>query len=90
MGSFSVWHWLIVMVVVLLLFGGGGKIPRIMADLARGVKAFKDGIKEPEPTRTAATKPEPDAPQKIIDVTAEPVMPQPVADSVRQDEQAKG
>ena len=37
MGSFSIWHWLILLVVVLLLFGGAGKIPRLMNDMAKGV-----------------------------------------------------
>ncbi|HLI11458.1 MAG TPA: twin-arginine translocase TatA/TatE family subunit [Alphaproteobacteria bacterium] len=46
MGSFSIWHWLIVLAVVLILFGGGGKISRIMGDMAKGVKAFKKGLHE--------------------------------------------
>jgi len=46
MGSFSVWHWLIVLALVLLLFGGGGKIPKLMGDMAKGVKAFKQGLKD--------------------------------------------
>ena len=46
MGSFSIWHWLAVLVIALLLFGGGGKIPKIMGDLAKGVKAFKSGLKD--------------------------------------------
>lgn len=46
MGSLSIWHWMIVLVVVMLLFGGGGKIPRVMGDLAKGVKAFKAGMKD--------------------------------------------
>lgn len=48
MGSFSIWHWLIVLAVVLLLFGGGGKIPRLMKDLGTGVKSFKKGLKDGE------------------------------------------
>jgi sec-independent protein translocase protein TatA len=48
MGSFSIWHWLIVLAIILILFGGGGKIPRLMGDLARGVKSFKSGLKEEE------------------------------------------
>lgn len=48
MGSFSVWHWLVVLAVILLLFGGGNKISGVMADLARGVRAFKKNIAEPE------------------------------------------
>ena len=46
MGSFSIWHWLIVLALVLLLFGGGGKIPKLMGDMAKGVKAFKQGLKD--------------------------------------------
>lgn len=46
MGSFSIWHWLIVLAVVLVLFGGGGKIPRLMKDLGQGITAFRKGLKE--------------------------------------------
>jgi sec-independent protein translocase protein TatA len=46
MGTFSVWHWLIVLVVVLILFGGGGKIPKLMRDMGKGINAFKKGLKE--------------------------------------------
>lgn len=45
MGSFSIWHWLIVIVVVLLLFGGKGRISNLMGDAARGIKSFRDGLK---------------------------------------------
>ena len=48
MGSLSIWHWLVVLVVVLLLFGGAGKIPRLMGDMAKGVKAFKAGLRDEE------------------------------------------
>ena len=47
MGSFSVWHWLIVLVVVLLFFGRG-KIPELMGDFAKGIKSFKKGMAEDE------------------------------------------
>ncbi len=46
MGSFSIWHWLIVLVVVLVLFGGRGKIPSLMGDVAKGIKSFKSNIKD--------------------------------------------
>ena len=46
MGSFSIWHWMIVLAVVLLLFGGGGKIPKLMKDMGTGINAFKKGLKE--------------------------------------------
>lgn len=45
MGSFSIWHWLIVLVIVLLVFGSG-KISTMMGDVAQGIKAFKKGMKE--------------------------------------------
>ena len=47
MGSFSIWHWLIVLVVVLLLFGRG-KIPDLMGDVAKGIKNFKKGMSDEE------------------------------------------
>jgi sec-independent protein translocase protein TatA len=47
MGTFSVWHWLIVLVVVLLFFGRG-KIPELMGDFAKGIKSFKKGMSEDE------------------------------------------
>lgn len=49
MGTFSVWHWLIVLVVVLLLFGRG-KIPELMGDMAKGIKSFKRGMSDDETT----------------------------------------
>ncbi len=45
MGTFSIWHWLIVLVIVLVLFGRC-KIPSLMGDVAKGIKAFKTGMKE--------------------------------------------
>jgi sec-independent protein translocase protein TatA len=41
----SIWHWLILLVIVLLLFGAG-KVPKLMGDMAKGVKAFKEGMKD--------------------------------------------
>ncbi|PZT97982.1 twin-arginine translocase TatA/TatE family subunit [Brevundimonas sp.] len=46
MGSMSIWHWAIVIVVVALLFGGRGKLSSIMGDAAKGIRAFKDGLKD--------------------------------------------
>lgn len=45
MGSFSIWHWLIVLVVVVLIFGTK-KLKNVGADLGSAVKGFKDGIKD--------------------------------------------
>ena len=44
MGSFSIWHWLIVLAIVLLVFGTK-KLRNIGSDLGGAVKGFKDGIK---------------------------------------------
>lgn len=46
MGAMSIWHWAIVVVVVLVLFGGRGKLSGIMGDAAKGIRAFKDGLKD--------------------------------------------
>jgi sec-independent protein translocase protein TatA len=46
MGTFSIWHWLIVLAVVLVLFGGSGKISSLMGDMAKGIKSFKKGLSE--------------------------------------------
>jgi sec-independent protein translocase protein TatA len=45
MGSFSIWHWLVVLLVVLLLFGGG-KVSGLMGDFAKGIKSFKKNMAE--------------------------------------------
>jgi sec-independent protein translocase protein TatA len=43
MGSFSIWHWMVVLLVVLLLFGGG-KVSSLMGDFAKGIKSFKKNM----------------------------------------------
>jgi sec-independent protein translocase protein TatA len=47
MGSFSIWHWMVVLLVVLLLFGGG-KVSGLMGDFAKGIKSFKKNMAEPD------------------------------------------
>ncbi|MGF9695330.1 twin-arginine translocase TatA/TatE family subunit [Rhizobium sp. 0TCS1.26] len=55
MGSFSVWHWLIVLVIVLIFFGRG-KIPELMGDMAKGIKSFKRGMADDDnPDSTTTT-----------------------------------
>ena len=55
MGSFSIWHWLIVLLIVVMVFGTK-KLKNIGSDLGGAVKGFKDGIKEggQNPTDNAA------------------------------------
>lgn len=54
MGSFSIWHWLIVLLVIVLVFGTK-KLGNIGGDLGKAVKGFKDGIKgdEEKPAQVA-------------------------------------
>ncbi len=40
------WHLIIIVVVVLVVFGGGGKLSGLMGDAAKGIKAFRDGLKD--------------------------------------------
>ncbi|MES2071944.1 MAG: Sec-independent protein translocase subunit TatA [Pseudomonadota bacterium] len=59
MGSFSIWHWLIVLVIVMLVFGTK-RIGSMGSDLGKAVKGFKDGVKDDEnntlnPTEVKAT-----------------------------------
>ncbi len=61
MGSLSIWHWLLVIGVGVLLFGGKGKISSVMgdfaSDFAKGIKAFKSGMKEPEEEAASGNPP---------------------------------
>ena len=53
MGSFSIWHWLVVGILVLLLFGKG-RFSDMMGDVAKGIKSFKQGMAEDDkPADTA-------------------------------------
>ncbi len=45
MGSFSIWHWLVVLVIVMLIFGTK-KLRNVGADLGGAVRGFKDGMRE--------------------------------------------
>ena len=65
MGSFSIWHWLIVLVVIVLVFGTK-KLRNVGQYLGAAVKGFKDGVKE----GAAADKPADALANKTIDVEA--------------------
>ncbi len=57
MGSFSIWHWLIVLLIVVMVFGTK-KLKNMGSDLGGAVKGFKDGMKDgstPEGTATGPT-----------------------------------
>jgi sec-independent protein translocase protein TatA len=76
MGSFSVWHWLVVGILVLLLFGKG-RFSSMMGDVAQGIKSFKKGMAEDETPPAAPTAPKIEAapqpvtePDKAADKTA--------------------
>ena len=52
MGSFSIWHWLIVLLIVVLVFGTK-KLKNIGTDLGGAVKGFKDGVRDGGATAAA-------------------------------------
>ncbi|HEU5293822.1 MAG TPA: Sec-independent protein translocase subunit TatA [Burkholderiaceae bacterium] len=75
MGSFSIWHWLIVLVVVVLIFGTK-KLKNLGSDLGAAVKGFKDGVRdgtaasaEPAPPQQQVTNARP-ADANTVDVEA--------------------
>jgi sec-independent protein translocase protein TatA len=75
MGSFSIWHWLIVLLIIVLVFGTK-KLKNIGSDLGGAVKGFKDGIKEgsapetPAPPASQVTSAQPGSEKTTIDVEA--------------------
>ncbi len=60
MGSFSIWHWLIVGVIVMLMFGGRGRISELMGDVARGIKSFRKGLAEDDKNLETENKDQPE------------------------------
>ncbi|CAO3426386.1 twin-arginine translocase TatA/TatE family subunit [Azospirillum argentinense] len=68
MGFSSVWHWVIVLLIVLLLFGAG-KLPKVMGDLAKGIKNFKAGLKDEEEGTAAG------ADSKVLNQPVPPAQP---------------
>ena len=71
MGSFSIWHWLIVLVIVMLVFGTK-KLRNIGQDLGGAVKGFKDGMKSGEETKEQIAQSSSTA-DKTVDVQAKDV-----------------
>jgi sec-independent protein translocase protein TatA len=79
MGSFSLMHWIVVLAIILILFGAG-KLPRVMGDFAKGIKAFKAGMKEED--EAEATAPPVQVPPPAAAATT--ASPAEVADRPRQ------
>ncbi|HIU72998.1 MAG TPA: Sec-independent protein translocase subunit TatA [Candidatus Aphodousia faecipullorum] len=72
MGSFSIWHWLIVLLIVVLVFGTG-KLRTLGKDLGGGIKGFKEGLKEgQDEVQATSSKQVTDQskPSDTVDVTA--------------------
>ncbi len=65
----GIWQVILILAIVLILFGAG-KLPRVMGDLAKGIKSFRSGMKEeaeadadgPKAVKDAASSPDPAAP----------------------------
>ena len=68
MGSFSIWHWLVVGILVLLLFGKG-RFSSMMGDVAQGIKSFKKGMAEEE---TPVPAPKIEAAPTVIEAEKQP------------------
>jgi sec-independent protein translocase protein TatA len=72
MGSFSIWHWLIVLLIVVMVFGTK-KLKNMGSDLGGAVKGFKDGMKDgsaPDEKPAAAVAAQVQADKTTIDVEA--------------------
>ena len=69
MGSFSIWHWLVVLLVVVLIFGTK-KLGNMGSDLGKAVKGFKDGVKGEEEKSSSASLADKTADRSTIDVEA--------------------
>ena len=69
MGSFSIWHWLIVLAIVVLVFGTK-KLKNIGSDLGGAVKGFKDGVRDSSTPEQAAQPAAPAAPAQQVSASA--------------------
>ncbi len=86
MGSFSVWHLLILLAVVVILFGGGGKLSRIMGDFGKGINSFKAGLKDDETRRREEEEARAGTINHVQPVGPQPMGTQTVETGIRQDE----
>ncbi len=72
MGTFSIWHWLIVLAIVILLFGRG-RIPELMGDVAKGIKNFKKGMTDDDKAED----------KKSIEASAEKTAESPTSETTK-------
>lgn len=72
MGSIGVWQVILILVIVLIIFGAG-KLPKVMGDVAKGVKNFREGMKDDGSTAASPA-------QIDQSTTAEAEAPQPSKD----------
>lgn len=56
MAGLSIWHLLIFAAIALIIFGGGGKLSAMMGDAGKGLKAFKDGLKDEDDAKKEPKK----------------------------------
>ena len=56
MGSFSIWHWVVVLVIVILIFGTK-KLPSLGSDLGRAIRGFKKGMHDEDASKLEADPP---------------------------------
>lgn len=83
--SIGIWQIVLILVIVLILFGAG-KLPRVMGDVAKGVKSFKAGLKEDE-AESGETQPKEVAHEQAM--AAETVKTAEPAAGAKADEPAK-
>jgi len=74
MGSFSIWHWLIVLVIIVLVFGTK-KLRNMGSDLGGAVKGFKDGLRD---GTTTAETPVPPQSQSQVTASQQPAADRPI------------
>lgn len=83
MGSFSIWHWMIVLVIVLVLFGRG-RVSEIMGDFGKGIKSFKEGMNEEDAKKASTTASAPAPAPQITASQDAPVTPTPAENKSEQ------
>ena len=77
MGSFSLWHWMIVLVVVLVLFGRG-RVSDVMGEFGKGIKSFKSGMADETTDRPVTPPPAQINPPPALDAGTAPAAPEQV------------